>query len=279
MNDFWWAAGGLLAAFVIEGIILYLIIPMMVSTGAVRSNYRGEEIPVSIGISFSMTLLVVYLLYRLLDYHLQSELIFLLGILAICFLGFLDDMLGQRDTTGFKGHLGALVKGRLTTGGLKAVGGGLIAFYLATFISAGWGNIILNTVLIALTTNLINLLDLRPGRAVKGTLLVAVILMALSYERIDWVLVLPLLGAVLYYFPTDLKARGMMGDAGSNVLGLALGFWGAAYLPFSYRVGMLVVLAAIHWYAEKYSITETIARVKVLNVIDQLGRNTGDGQP
>jgi hypothetical protein len=66
--------------------------------------------------------------------------------------------------------------------------------------------------LIALTTNLINLLICaRAGR--KRTLLVAVILIALSYERINWVLVLPLLGAVLYYFPTDLKARGMMGDA------------------------------------------------------------------
>jgi hypothetical protein len=105
VNDFWWAAGGALAAFIIEGIIIYLIIPMMASTGAVRSNYRGEEISRQYRISFSMTLLVVYLLYRLFDYPLQSELVSCWGYWPLL-PGFLDDMLGRRDTTGFKGHLG-----------------------------------------------------------------------------------------------------------------------------------------------------------------------------
>lgn len=273
MNSMWWAAGGFLAAFVLEGIILYLLLPMLINTGAVRSNYRGEEIPVSTGISFAMTLLLVYLLYRLMNHPVPGDQLFLLAIMAISMLGFVDDMLGRRDTTGLKGHLGALLKGRLTTGGLKALGGGVISFYLALFISVGWGNIMLNTILIALTTNLINLLDLRPGRAVKGTLLIFIVLAVFGYRSINWALVLPLLGAVIYYFPADLKARGMMGDAGSNVLGLALGFWAAAYLPLTFRGAMLAVLVAVHWYTERYSLTETIDKVGVLRAIDQLGRN------
>ncbi|NLU46375.1 MAG: hypothetical protein GXX02_00095 [Syntrophomonadaceae bacterium] len=245
----------------------------MTSTGAVRSNYREEQIPVSAGISFAMTLLLVYLLYRLVNHEAEGSQLFMLGITAISFLGFIDDMLGRRDTTGFKGHLGALVKGRLTTGGLKALGGGLIAFYLALYISADWINIILNTLLIALSTNFINLLDLRPGRAIKGTFLLAAVIIAVAYQSMNWALVLPLLGAVVYYLPSDLKARAMMGDAGSNVLGLALGFWAAAYMPWLPRLLMLAFLIIIHWYTERYSLTETIERVKILRAIDQLGRN------
>ena len=273
MNELYWAVGGFLAAFVLEGLILYLLIPMLVNTGAVRTNYREEQIPVSAGVSFAMTLLLVYLLYQLAGHHVPGDQLFMLGIMAISFLGFIDDMLGRRDATGFKGHLGALRHGRLTTGGLKALGGGVIAFYLALFISADWGNIIVNTLLIALTTNFINLLDLRPGRAVKGTLLLAAIIAALAWRSMDWILVLPLLGAVVFYFPSDLKARVMMGDAGYNVLGLALGFWAAAYLPLLPRIIMLVLLVAFHWYTERYSLTETIEKVKVLRAIDQLGRN------
>jgi len=273
LTQVYWAAGGFLAAFVIEGIILYLLLPLLTSTGAVRSNYREEQIPVSAGISFAMTLLLVYLLYRLVNHEAEGSQLFMLGITAISFLGFIDDMLGRRDTTGFKGHLGALVKGRLTTGGLKALGGGLIAFYLALYISADWINIILNTLLIALSTNFINLLDLRPGRAIKGTFLLAAVIIAVAYQSMNWALVLPLLGAVVYYLPSDLKARAMMGDAGSNVLGLALGFWAAAYMPWLPRLLMLAFLIIIHWYTERYSLTETIERVKILRAIDQLGRN------
>lgn len=141
------------------------------------------------------------------------------------------------------------------------------------YISADWINIILNTLLIALSTNFINLLDLRPGRAIKGTFLLAAVIIAVAYQSMNWALVLPLLGAVVYYLPSDLKARAMMGDAGSNVLGLALGFWAAAYMPWLPRLLMLAFLIIIHWYTERYSLTETIERVKILRAIDQLGRN------
>lgn len=273
MNELYWAVGGFLAAFVLEGLILYLLLPMLTNMGAVRSNYRQEQIPVSAGISFPMTLLLVYLAYRLAQHEVAGSQLFLLAIMAISFLGFIDDMLGRRDTTGLKGHLGALLKGRLTTGGLKALGGGLIAFYIALFISDGWGSIILNTILMALCTNFINLLDLRPGRAVKGIFLVGAVITAVAYDTINWALVLPLIGALVFYLPSDLKARTMMGDAGSNVLGLALGFWAAAYLPLLPRLVMLALLIGVHWYTERYSLTETIERVKILRAIDQLGRS------
>src|SRR5258705_1523156 len=46
-------------------------------------------------------------------------------------LGFMDDVLGSEDR-GFRGHLQALSRGRLTTGMLKLIGGAAIALVLAS---------------------------------------------------------------------------------------------------------------------------------------------------
>lgn len=260
----------------VEGLLLYLLLGMLRETGAVRKNYQGIDVPVSSGVSFPITLMVVYMIYIIASRYDSSYHLFILGLMAISFLGFIDDMLGQRDTLGFKGHFGALFHGRLTTGGLKALGGGIIAFFTALFVSQGWGSVIINTLILALFTNMMNLLDLRPGRAVKGFILFFLVIVLLAGGKVDWLLITPLLGAVLYYFRFDLKAETMMGDAGSNVLGLALGYITVTSLPLFSRLGVLIFLVAIHIYTEKYSLTDTINRVYMLRTIDQLGRRVNN---
>ncbi len=267
----------LLAGFVLEAVVLYFLLNMLKDAGAVRQNYLGKEIPVSAGISFPLVTLTAYLIYGLCGQYELGFHVFLVGIMAISFLGFIDDMLGKRDIMGFKGHFKALFKGRLTTGGLKALGGGVIAFYLAltnpTVISSiSAGEIILDTLLIALFTNMLNLLDLRPGRAVKGFFLFWVMIVIIGMGKIDWMLMAPLTGAVLYYFWIDLKAGAMMGDAGSNVLGLSLGYLCVINLGLIPRVLILVGLLAVHIYTEKYSLSQTIERVRLLRILDELGR-------
>ncbi|NLO22105.1 MAG: hypothetical protein GX119_08915 [Syntrophomonadaceae bacterium] len=249
----------------------------MQESGAVKENYLGQEIPVSAGISFPLVTMGIYLLYGIagrFDWHFH---IFLLGIMTISLLGLIDDMLGKRDVTGFKGHFKALFKGRLTTGGLKALAGGGIAFYLAltnpTVINnISVGEVILDTLLIALFTNMLNLLDLRPGRAIKGFLFFLIPIVIMGLGNIEWMLIAPLLGAVLYYFVIDLRAGAMMGDAGSNVLGLTLGYLCVISLGLLPRLFILLGLLAIHWYTEKYSLSQTIEKVRVLKVLDELGR-------
>lgn len=276
MNDWVGIVLAVLGGAVAEGLLLFFLLPMLREAGAVRKNYLNQEIPVSAGLSFPLAYMLVGLCYALLNPY-PPENLLLLGLVTISFLGFIDDMLGQRDTLGFRGHFGALFKGRLTTGGLKAVGGGVIALFIAVFIGGGWLNIIFNTLIMALSTNLMNLLDLRPGRAIKGFLIFLVVIVALAGGRIDYYLLAPLLGAVLYYFPADLKARVMMGDAGSNVLGLALGFMAVTSLSWNARLGCLVFLIAMHIYTEKYSLTRTIENNVVLRSIDQLGRGENNG--
>lgn len=272
-----------LVAVLAEGLILHYLLPLLRESAATRKNYQGVDIPVGVGISFPLALLlayiIVFLFAPLYEQPLNQEVyfLFLMGLFAICLLGFADDMLGQRDTLGFKGHLTALLRGKMTTGGLKAAGGALIALFWALFLAAGWPEIIVNTLLIALFANMLNLLDLRPGRAVKGFLFFFFLLVLLAAGKIDWVLLTPLLGAVLYYAHFDLKALTMMGDSGSNVLGLALGFVAAASLSFSIKIGVMFFLIFMHLLTEKYSLTQIIEDVPILRIIDQWGRGKIDG--
>lgn len=273
----------MLVGAIAEGVALYFLLNMLLESGAVRKNYLGNDIPVSVGISFPVSLILVFLFYALIQGYDFSFHIYLIGIISICFLGFIDDMLGQRDTLGFKGHFGALFKGKLTTGGFKALGGGIIAFFLALCLSGleslwnGWVDVLLNTLIIALFTNMLNLLDLRPGRAIKGYLFFLLLIILMASGRVNWLLIAPLLGIILVYFPVDLKARAMMGDAGSNVLGLTLGYYCVIYLSLPYRLGVLVFLIAMHIYTEKFSLTKTIEQVPLLRLIDQAGRSHENG--
>jgi UDP-N-acetylmuramyl pentapeptide phosphotransferase/UDP-N-acetylglucosamine-1-phosphate transferase len=259
--------GGLL-----EGLVIFFLIGMLSETGAVRKNFKGNDIPVSTGLSFPFVIMMVFLIYGLLQWYDNSYHLYILALMSISFLGFIDDMLGQRDTLGFKGHFGALFRGRLTTGGLKAMGGGLISLFIAVFVSDGWINIIINTLILALFTNMLNLLDLRPGRAVKGFLFFTIVIIIIAGGNLDWLLLAPLAGAVLWYFRYDLSARIMMGDAGSNVLGFALGYLAITELSLNARTGILLFLIAMHVLTEKYSLTKIIEKTAILRCIDNMGR-------
>ncbi len=272
MNTLVVAGLALIVGVMAEALILRYLLDMLTNNGAVRPNYLGQSIPVSVGISFPAAVLLAYMVAALFSRYLSSYDLFILGLMTISFLGFIDDMLGQRDTLGFKGHIGSLLRGRLTTGGLKASGGFALAMFLAYFHSPAIADFIINTLLIALFTNLINLLDLRPGRAVKGYFFFLMVIIGLAAGKVDWMLVAPLLGSVLYYFRFDLGARTMMGDAGSNVLGLSLGYFAVIFLPFWYRAGFLLFLVAMHIYTEKYSLSNTIEKVAWLRALDQWGR-------
>ncbi|MGB9619015.1 MAG: hypothetical protein ACPL7K_01230, partial [Armatimonadota bacterium] len=66
----------------------------------------------------------------------------------------------------------------------------------------------------------------------------------------------------------DSRGRAMMGDAGSNSLGAALGLTITLNLGLGGQIGAIVILAAINWYSEKHSISALIERHPVLRAID-----------
>ena len=265
--------------FCIGVAVTLLTIPMMskmlAENGMIRPNYRGEQIPVSMGICFIPALVInsIILLYCNVDSERLLKIYMLLfGIMSMCFAGIIDDSIGNRDVTGLKGHFKALIHGKLTTGGFKALLGGFVGLLICVSFDRTIPGIIVGTLVIALSTNLMNLLDLRPGRAIKVYLFISLILFIFGsiFEREMMALILP---AVIAYFYYDLKAKAMMGDAGSNVLGVSIGIFIVTSYSLSVQVFWLVLLVAVHVVAEKFSITKLIEKNFILDYIDKLGRN------
>ncbi|MEG2983455.1 MAG: glycosyl transferase [Peptostreptococcaceae bacterium] len=259
-------------------LVTYMIIPffrnMLISSNVIRPNYKQDMIPVSMGLVFLPTIVIngIILIYFTKNYEsLVYVFMYLFGLLSMCLVGILDDIIGNRDVSGLKGHFKSLLKGNLTTGGFKALFGGFVGLTISVAISKNIVDIVINTLIIALSTNLMNLLDLRPGRAIKVYLAIALVLI-LTLVGYPKGLLLILLPSVLVYFIDDLKARAMMGDTGSNVLGISIGILVAIGYARPIRLGWLVFLVFIHILTEKYSLTKIIENNKALNFIDKLGR-------
>jgi len=261
--------------YFLASLIQPLIMGMITEAGLLRPNYREQPIPLGLGLIFLFSTIIILGLGIPLGFFSQDDsLLIIFLIVTLGLLGLIDDLLGSRSASGFKGHFRMLLKEKqLTTGALKALMGGLSALLASYFISPGnWWQLLLNASIIALTTNAFNLLDLRPGRAIKFFLLSVFLLLAFSWQQEEILLLAPLLGGVLAYFPLDLQAKGMMGDIGSNILGGALGLFLAWNLPLIAKSVLLIFLLLFHLYTEKYSLSETIARVTWLRYLDELGR-------
>lgn len=269
----------LYAILILTGLLgTYAIIPLfrslLIESNVLRPNYKKDMIPVSMGIVFLPMLIINAIILAYFTTNFKDMLhifIFLFGLVSMFFAGILDDIIGNRDVSGLKGHFKSLLNGKLTTGGFKALFGGFIGFVISIAISKNIYDIVINTLIIALSTNLMNLLDLRPGRAIKGYLLISIVLLFTlgEYTRNLLLLIFP---NVIAYFNQDLKAKAMMGDTGSNVLGISIGILFVMGYPLKVRLIWLAFLIFIHILTEKYSLTKIIENNKFLNFIDKLGR-------
>ena len=267
--------------FIAAAIVSYAFTPAFINMfekgGRLVKNYKGEMIPQGIGIMFPIYSLFWYTLFLLLFKNdFVNTLLFQFAITAACLIGSVDDMLGARDVLGFKGHFKSLLKGRLTTGALKAIVGLLVSFIISSSLTSNLFETVINTLIIALFTNFFNLLDLRPGRAIKVhifSFLVIFVSLIIKHKTVAISPFIPLIGSIIGYMPHDLKARCMMGDAGSNVLGISVGFLVVLTFSLNIRVAVLALLIGIHIFTEKYSLTELIKHNRFLNYLDNLGRS------
>jgi UDP-GlcNAc:undecaprenyl-phosphate GlcNAc-1-phosphate transferase len=161
---------------------------------------------------------------------------------------------------GFRGHLGALRHGRLTGGGVKVLGIGATGL-LACFLRGDRGrDALVGGAVVAASANLLNLLDLRPGRALKAGALAALALGQAGPA-----------GAAAALLPGDLRERTMLGDAGANALGAVLGLSLVARHPD--RTGRaLSVLVVATAASEVVSYSRVIDAVPPLRWWDRVGR-------
>lgn len=189
--------------------------------------------------------------------------------------GLMDDLFPEvRPVKGFAGHFGALFgRGRLTRGAQKAIIGGIASLWAGWFLARGdWPLALLNGFIIALSASALNLLDVRPGRAVKYWC-IAISVPLLVPAALP--LALPLVVAVLVYAPIDFGRRGMLGDAGALALGASAGFAWCMILPDT-PLGMaarwlaLGGLVTMNLYAELGSISKVISQCPILEYLDDL---------
>jgi UDP-N-acetylmuramyl pentapeptide phosphotransferase/UDP-N-acetylglucosamine-1-phosphate transferase len=191
-------------------------------------------------------------------------------------VGLYDDLVGNRPEQkgkGFAGHLGALREGRVTSGLVKIAGVGTAALAASAMLSRerpgrGIVDVVLGAGVIAGAANLLNLLDLRPGRALKAGALIGA---PLALGRGGGVAA-GTLGAGAAMIKPDLDEEIMLGDAGANALGALLGVALAARTGPAGRAVAVAVLAALTAASERVSFTKVISDTPWLRTLDELGR-------
>ncbi len=250
--------------------------------GLVRENYRGALLAFPLGAVLATAALVTLAPLAFLDDRADLDLLepglrqWLPYLLGIVFLGFLDDALGRGEAVatprGWRGHWAALRTGSLSTGAIKAVG----ALALAAYVVSGRGleswRYLADVSLLILTTNLFNLLDLRPGRAEKALALLAagLCLGAWTFAPLDLLGIFA--GPILVGAWLTLGERAMLGDTGSNLIGAVAGVWLLTTLGGDGRLVALAVVVALTIYGELRSLSRTIDSVPPLRWLDSLGR-------
>ena len=253
----------------------------LAAQGNTRENYRGAAIAFPAGLaivtSALVALVVVGPLYQFASEHVFQEHIglVLIYVLGVGFLGLVDDLAGSRDgdPRGWRGHLGAAGGGSLSTGLMKALGAFGLALLVVTDLDLDTGAYLLAVLVLVLATNLFNLVDLRPGRAIKLFILLGAGL-AIGSQDLDplWTVGV-FVGPILVLLPLDLREVGMLGDTGSNVIGAVAGVWLILTLSTTGLAIAAGVLALITLYGEFRSISAFVERTPLLRQLDLLGRS------
>ena len=128
----------------------------------------------------------------------------------------------------------------MTTGAVKLGGIGAAGVVAAALIGGRPADMIINAGLTAGGANLLNLFDLRPGRALKVALAGSALIAGTGGPGAARAVAGPA-GAALALLPEDLGERAMLGDAGANALGAMLGAPRRRACP----VGRAAILAGI----------------------------------
>ncbi|MDO8210801.1 hypothetical protein [Conexibacter sp. CPCC 206217] len=254
------------------------ILRHLTEEGLTRENYRGAQLPFPGGIAIVAAAVVALaplaLVQQLFDTVVLRPEAGLVATyaLGVALLGLIDDLLAGRPR-GWRGHGKAVLGGGFSTGALKAVGSLGLALFVLSGEGYDNGQYILAVALLVLTTNLFNLLDLRPGRSAKGFVLLGAALTLATWDARPLealgLFAAPVLVAGFY----DLRERAMLGDTGANLIGGLAGLWLILSFDTLGQTIALAVVLALTVYGEFRSLSALIERTPLLRNLDSIGRN------
>ena len=249
-----------------------------------RANYRGARLPCPTGVLLPAATGLALATISAVEAAARVE---LLGdatsaaaafVIGVSLLGLVDDLLGSaRDAPrGVRSHLRALARGRPSTGVVKAVGTAALALGALSGEGLGMGldaaELLVSAALLTLATHAWNLLDLRPGRAIKALLVLVAAVALGSRDVVPLTAVGPLLAPFLVLLPLDLRERGMLGDAGASAAGAVAGLLLVLTLSTGGEAIALIALVALALIGELRSLNAAVDRFAPLRRLDSLGR-------
>jgi hypothetical protein len=273
---------GFVAGFLMAAGLWVLAAPAFASPAFERQNFRGRALPTAAGVVVVLAVLVLDALLAVAvgaGYEPPAGAVAGLRLASFVALGFgllglFDDLGGVGQSGGFTAHLKALAAGRLTTGSIKLFGGAAVSLAVVSTWTPdpGLGRLLADAALVALAANLGNLFDRAPARTTKVALVAFAVLVLLSGADPQLAGVAVVVGAGAGLVVPDLRERLMLGDAGANVLGAALGLGVVLSCSFGFRLGVLVVVAALNLVSERVSFSKVIRDTGPLRAFDMLGR-------
>ncbi len=283
----------LLFGMLLPLLFMAMLFPSLEDHAPRQGNFRDKSVFVGLGVVWLLWAIFLWMgatAIRSFGFLVPPYIEYLLPtvplIMGACAFGLFDDWVGDNSYKGFKGHLRAFVRGKLTTGGLKMLGIGFIAFFVSLSYyytdAASLVTVVLSTCVIALTTNLMNLFDLRPTRAHKIYLILlipALVCVAcaprIGLNTINVVaLALLALGPIIAVWRFDAREQAMLGDAGANAMGAFIGYLFATSLPFWGLLVATLVLFVVNLLSERISFTHIIESYPLLDRFDKWGRNS-----
>ncbi|MDZ4825356.1 MAG: hypothetical protein SGJ13_02705 [Actinomycetota bacterium] len=270
----------LVVGFLAARALLLASVDVLAAPVLQRENFRGVHLPTAVGLLIVAAVLAV-------DggrvaagafgagdpAPAPARVLVLVAVLGFGCLGFVDDLLATGTDRGFRGHLRALARGRVTTGFLKLAGGGALALVLAVAAHGDTGGRpFVDAAVIALAANLANLFDRAPGRTTKYALLLYIPVGIVCGTAAAGVATAVVMGAAMGLLPGDLRERYMLGDTGANVIGAVLGLAVVLETAPETRIVVAAVLLVANLLSEVVSFSRVIERVPPLRAFDRLGR-------
>ncbi|MFD9633089.1 hypothetical protein [Streptomyces violascens] len=193
-----------------------------------RKNYAGRTVDLYSGPAVALGALAGSATLRT-----RAAGLVAVGAGALC--GAYDDVRGDHRR-GFRDHLAALRGGEVTSGAVKLIGIGGAGLVAGALLKERPVDKVLAGVVVAGTAHLVNLVDLRPGRATGLVLALGAPGLLRGPEA-----AVPM-GAAAAVLADDLGERTMIGDSGAHALGAALG---VAAAGGNGRTGLAVHAAAL----------------------------------